>query len=143
MLYDTITDVPGIRVGHYTDTEAVTGCTVVLATEGAVAGVDVRGAAPGTRETDLLRPLNLVREAHAVHAERQAILRDIRKATGALSARFNVLLDGQPVAVEDESGGVLAQPDALDGGSAAASGWVKATANGRTFRFDVEVRLEE
>ena len=65
-LYDTITDVPGIRVGHYTDTEAVTGCTVVLATEGAVAGVDVRGAAPGTRETDLLRPLNLVQETHAV-----------------------------------------------------------------------------
>ena len=65
-MYDTITDVPGIRVGHYTDTEAVTGCTVVLATEGAVAGVDVRGAAPGTRETDLLRPLNLVQEAHAI-----------------------------------------------------------------------------
>lgn len=66
LLYETITDVPGIRVGHYTDTEAVTGCTVVLATEGAVAGVDVRGAAPGTRETDLLRPLNLVQEAHAI-----------------------------------------------------------------------------
>ena len=65
-MYDTITDVPGIRVGHYTDSEAVTGCTVVLALEGAVAGVDVRGAAPGTRETDLLRPLNLVQEAHAV-----------------------------------------------------------------------------
>ena len=65
-MYDTITDVSGIRVGHYTDSEAVTGCTVVLALEGAVAGVDVRGAAPGTRETDLLRPLNLVQEAHAV-----------------------------------------------------------------------------
>lgn len=65
-MYDTITDVPGIRVGHYTDPEAVTGCTVVLCPEGAVAGVDVRGAAPGTRETDLLRPLNLVQEAHAV-----------------------------------------------------------------------------
>jgi L-aminopeptidase/D-esterase-like protein len=65
-LYDTITDVPGIRVGHYTDPEAVTGCTVVLCPEGAVAGIDVRGAAPGTRETDLLRPLNLVQQAHAV-----------------------------------------------------------------------------
>ena len=65
-MYDTITDVPGIRVGHYTDLQAVTGCTVVLATEGAVAGVDVRGAAPGTRETDLLRPLNLVQEVHAI-----------------------------------------------------------------------------
>ena len=65
-MYDTITDVPGIRVGHYTDSQAVTGCTVVLSPEGAVAGVDVRGAAPGTRETDLLRPLNLVQEAHAI-----------------------------------------------------------------------------
>ena len=65
-MYDTITDVPGIKVGHYTDSQAVTGCTVVLTPQGAVAGVDVRGAAPGTRETDLLRPLNLVQEAHAV-----------------------------------------------------------------------------
>ena len=65
-MYDTITDVPGIQVGHYTDPVAVTGCTVVLCPEGAVGGVDVRGAAPGTRETDLLRPLNLVQQAHAV-----------------------------------------------------------------------------
>ncbi len=65
-MYDTITDVSGIEVGHYTDTDAVTGCTVVFSIEGAVAGVEVRGAAPGTRETDLLRPLNLVQEAHAV-----------------------------------------------------------------------------
>lgn len=65
-MYDSITDVSGVKVGHYTDSRAVTGCTVVLTTEGAVAGVDVRGAAPGTRETDLLRPLNLVQEAHAI-----------------------------------------------------------------------------
>ena len=65
-MYDTITDVPGIQVGHYTDSQAVTGCTVVLTPGGGIAGVDVRGAAPGTRETDLLRPLNLVQEAHAV-----------------------------------------------------------------------------
>ena len=64
-MYDSITDVSGVKVGHYTDSRAVTGCTVVLTPEGAVAGVDVRGAAPGTRETDLLRPLNLVQEAHA------------------------------------------------------------------------------
>lgn len=61
-----ITDIPGIRVGHYTDREAATGCTVVLCEEGAVAGVDVRGSAPGTRETDLLRPMNLVERAHAI-----------------------------------------------------------------------------
>jgi L-aminopeptidase/D-esterase-like protein len=63
---DGVTGVPGIRVGHYTDRDAATGCTVVLCEEGAVGGVDVRGAAPGTRETDLLRPSNLVSEVHAV-----------------------------------------------------------------------------
>ena len=56
----TITDVPGIRVGHATDLEGLTGCTVVLCDKGAVGGVDQRGGAPGTRETDLLRPLHLV-----------------------------------------------------------------------------------
>jgi L-aminopeptidase/D-esterase-like protein len=63
---DAITDVPGIRVGHWTDRRAATGCTVVLYPHGAVGGVDVRGGAPGTRETDLLDPLNLVEEVHAV-----------------------------------------------------------------------------
>ena len=62
----TITDVAGIKVGHYTDREAATGCTVVLCEGGAVGGVDVRGSAPGTRETDLLHPLRLVQEVHAV-----------------------------------------------------------------------------
>lgn len=61
-----ITDVPGIEVGHFTDTRRPTGCTVILARDGAVAGVDVRGAAPGTRETDLLAPTNLVEKVHAV-----------------------------------------------------------------------------
>ena len=49
-----ISDVAGIKVGHYTDSRRPTGCTVILAESGAVAGVDVRGSAPGTRETDLL-----------------------------------------------------------------------------------------
>lgn len=62
----TITDVPGIKVGHYTDLENITGCTVILCEQGAVAGVDVRGSAPGTRETDLIRPMNLVEKVHAV-----------------------------------------------------------------------------
>ena len=56
----SITRVAGIEVGHFTDTRRPTGCSVVIAREGAVAGVDVRGAAPGTRETDLLDPCNLV-----------------------------------------------------------------------------------
>jgi L-aminopeptidase/D-esterase-like protein len=65
-LRDAITDVPGIRVGHWTDRRAATGCTVVLCEKGAVGGVDVRGGAPGTRETDLLRPGTLVQGIHAV-----------------------------------------------------------------------------
>ena len=62
----SITRVAGIEVGHYTETRRPTGCTVVIAREGAVAGVDVRGAAPGTRETDLLHPSNLVDQVHAI-----------------------------------------------------------------------------
>lgn len=63
----TLTAVAGVRVGHWSDLEAATGCTVVLLPpEGAVGGVEVRGAAPGTRETDLLRPGSLVRRVHAV-----------------------------------------------------------------------------
>ena len=58
--------IPGLRVGHWTNLEAATGCTVVLCEGGAVAGVDVRGAAPGTRETDLLRPGSLVGRVHAI-----------------------------------------------------------------------------
>ncbi|KPK91947.1 MAG: peptidase S58 [Anaerolineae bacterium SM23_ 63] len=65
-LKTSITDVPGIRVGHAHDVEALTGCTVVLCGDGAVAGVDQRGGAPGTRETDLLRPLHKVQKVHAV-----------------------------------------------------------------------------
>ena len=61
-----LTAVPGIRVGHATLTERPTGCTVVLVEGGAVGGVDVRGGAPGTRETDLLDPVNSVNVVHAV-----------------------------------------------------------------------------
>lgn len=69
MRYDvknSITDVRGIEVGHAQDEEALTGCTVILCRKGAVAGVDVRGGAPGTRETDLLNPINLVQKVHAI-----------------------------------------------------------------------------
>lgn len=65
-MYDAITDVAGIRVGHVTNRVGGTGCTVVLCPGGAVGGVDVRGAAPGTRETDLLRPGNLVQQVHGI-----------------------------------------------------------------------------
>jgi len=61
-----IAEVAGVSVGHWTDAEAATGCTVVLCAEGAVASVDVRGGAPGTKNTDLLGQGHLVQEIHAV-----------------------------------------------------------------------------
>jgi len=61
----TIVDVPGIKIGHAQDRTARTGCTVVLTEAGSVCGVDVRGSAPGTRETDLLRPTTLVEKVDA------------------------------------------------------------------------------
>ncbi len=63
---NAITDIPGIEVGQAQDLHALTGVTVILCRKGAVGGVDVRGSAPGTRETDLLHPLNLVQKVHAI-----------------------------------------------------------------------------
>lgn len=64
--HKAITDVPGVLVGQMENPDAITGCTVVLCKDGAVAGVDQRGGAPGTRETDLLAPMHLVQEVHAI-----------------------------------------------------------------------------
>ena len=66
MTNNTLTAVPGIRVGHQTDLDAATGCTVILCPPNTVGGVDQRGGAPGTRETDLLRPLHAVQHVNAV-----------------------------------------------------------------------------
>ena len=66
MFPGAITDIAGLKVGHFTDARRPTGCTVLLCEAGAVAGVDVRGAAPGTRETDLLHPLATISEVHAL-----------------------------------------------------------------------------
>ena len=66
MLHNSITDIPGIRVGHSQDEAALTGCTVILCEDGAVGGVDQRGGAPGTRETDALHPIHLVNVVHGV-----------------------------------------------------------------------------
>src|SRR4051812_50122800 len=65
-MHDAITDVAGIEAGHWSDLEALTGCTVVLCRAGAIAGVAVRGAAPGTRETDLCRPGTVGERGHAI-----------------------------------------------------------------------------
>jgi L-aminopeptidase/D-esterase-like protein len=67
VLKDAIIDIPGIKVGHSQDLKAGTGCTVIICEKGASTGVDVRGGAPGTRETDLLNPINLVDKAHAIY----------------------------------------------------------------------------
>jgi L-aminopeptidase/D-esterase-like protein len=67
VINETLTALPGLRVGHATDAPHMTGCTVVLCPQqGCVAGVDVRGSAPGTRETDLLRPGQLVERVNAI-----------------------------------------------------------------------------
>ena len=60
-----LTDIAGVKVGHSTDHENYTGCTVVLLPAGSISGVDVRGGAPGSRETDLLRPMGHVPGANA------------------------------------------------------------------------------
>ena len=61
-----ITDIEGLKIGTCEDVAALTGCTVILVEDGAVCGVDVRGSAPGTRETDLLSPLNMIQQVQAV-----------------------------------------------------------------------------
>lgn len=63
---NTITDIPGIKVGHAQDLNGITGCTVILCEKGAIGGVDQRGGAPGTREIALLNPVNMVESVHAI-----------------------------------------------------------------------------
>ncbi|HBF4286631.1 P1 family peptidase [Clostridioides difficile] len=65
-MYNNILDIEGLKVGQVEDRNGLTGCTVVICEEGATCGVDVRGSAPGTRETDLLDPVNMVQKVHAV-----------------------------------------------------------------------------
>ena len=65
-LQNSITDVGNLLVGHAQDFDALTGCTVILSPKGAIAGVSQRGGAPGTRETDLLRPMHMVQKVHAI-----------------------------------------------------------------------------
>jgi len=65
-LNNAITDIPGIQVGHAQDMEALTGCTVILCPDGAVGGVDQRGGGVSARQVDALRPLHVVKKAHAI-----------------------------------------------------------------------------
>ncbi len=65
-MFGNITDVPGVKVGHAENKEGITGCTAILVENGAVCGVDVRGSAPGTRETDALDPINEIERVHGI-----------------------------------------------------------------------------
>lgn len=65
-MYNNILDVKGIKVGQVQDTDALTGCTVIICEDGATCGVDVRGGGPGTRETDLLNPVNMIQKVHGI-----------------------------------------------------------------------------
>jgi L-aminopeptidase/D-esterase-like protein len=137
----TLTDVAGLTVGHWTDLEAATGCTVVLCDgEGAVAGVDVRGSAPGTRETDLLDPVNVVERIHAVVLAGGSVF-GLDACSGVvkwLEARGRGVLAG-PVRVPIVCGAVLfdlvvgrsdVRPDAAAGAAACEAASSAAVAQG-------------
>ena len=138
--WNAITDVPGIAVGHWTDRRAATGCTVVLCEEGAVAGVDVRGSAPGTRETDLMRPGNLVQRVHAVvlaggsaygldaAAGAMRYLEERRK--GFPVRRWRVPIVGAAVLMDLTVGDGRVRPDADAGYAACAEARSEAVAQG-------------
>jgi L-aminopeptidase/D-esterase-like protein len=124
-----VTDVPGIRVGHWTDAVGMTGCTVVLLPDaGAVTSVEVRGAAPGTRETDLLSPDNTVQVAHAVllsggsafglAAADGVMQRLAERGIGVLAGPALVPIVPAAVLFDLGYGDVAAHPDAASGRAA-------------------------
>ena len=133
---DTLTLVPGLKVGHATMAGRPTGCTVILAESGAIGGVDVRGAAPGTRETDLLNPVNSVERVHAIVLAGGSAF-GLDAATGVMrylderNIGFKVTSHGVPVSVPIVPAAVLIdlgvggnpkiRPDAECGYRAAAS----------------------
>lgn len=100
MVLDHSTAIEGLRIGQVTDSQHHTGCTVVLAESGAVAGVDVRGGAPGTHGTDALRPENLVERLHAVVltggsafglATVQGVMRYLRQRNCGFQTEYGVI----------------------------------------------------
>lgn len=136
----SITDVPGIEVGNFTDPRRPTGCTAILAREGAVAGVDVRGAAPGTRETDLLDPSNLVQQVHAIVLAGGSAW-GLEAATGAVrwleeqGVGFNVGVGRLPIVPSAVLfdllvGDMRIRPDAAAGYAACAAAGTRRPAEG-------------
>ena len=137
---DGITTVAGIRVGHFTYPDANTGCTVVIADGGATGGVDVRGGAPGTAETDLLDPVNTVQEVNAVVlsggsafglAARHGVMRYLEERGEGYRVGGGLVVPIVPAAIIFDlglSGGVRPGPDC--GYEAAAGASAEAVAEG-------------
>jgi L-aminopeptidase/D-esterase-like protein len=135
-----ITDVAGIEVGHFSDTRRPTGCTVILAREGAVAGVDVRGAAPGTRETDLLSPGNLVQQVHGIMlaggsawglAAAEGAMRWLEERNIGMDVRFGILpIVPAAVLFDLPMGDARIRPDAAAGYAACEAASDEAPAEG-------------
>ncbi|MDP9930778.1 P1 family peptidase [Variovorax paradoxus] len=135
-----ITDVAGIEVGHFSDTRRPTGCTVILAREGAVAGVDVRGAAPGTRETDLLSPGNLVQQVHGIMlaggsawglAAAEGAMRWLEERNIGMDVRFGILpIVPAAVLFDLPMGDARIRPDAAAGYAACEAASSDAPAEG-------------
>jgi L-aminopeptidase/D-esterase-like protein len=139
-LNNTITDVRGIEVGHAQDDEALTGCTVLLCRKGAVAGVDVRGGAPGTRETDLLDPINLVQKVHAIVLAggsafgldaASGVMRYLEEQKiGFNTGAAKVPIVPSAILYDLNIGRADVRPDSVMGYAAAASASVEAAAEG-------------
>src|SRR6188768_2821764 len=137
---NAITDVPGIRVGHFTDRRNLTGSTVILCESGAAAAVDTRGGAPGTRETDVLGLANLVRRCHAVVltggsafglAAADGVMRWLsERGSGFETAHRPVPIVSAAVLYDLGLGNANAHPTAEDGYRAAARAKGGAVAEG-------------
>ena len=135
-----ITDVAGIEVGHFSDARRPTGCTVILTRDGAVGGVDVRGAAPGTRETDLLAPGNLVERVHGVMlaggsawglAATEGAMQWLEERGIGMDVRFGTLpIVPAAVLFDLPMGDARFRPDAASGYAACAAASTQAPAEG-------------
>jgi len=135
-----ITDVAGIEVGHFDDPRRPTGCTVILTREGAVGGVDVRGAAPGTRETDLLSPGNLVQHVHGIMlaggsawglAATEGAMRWLEERDVGMDVRFGTLpIVPAAVLFDLPMGDARFRPDAASGYAACEAASTEPPAEG-------------
>ncbi len=136
----TLTAVPGIKVGHAHDLVGMTGCTAVLCEGGAVGGVDQRGGAPGTRETDLLRPMHLVTRVHAIVlaggsafglAAADGVVRYLReRRIGFAAGKIRVPIVPAAILFDLSLGSPDTFPDAEMGYQAAATATTAAVAEG-------------